>query len=103
MLALDLSKGDAGTLNPKVQFINFKLGKTNLDLQEPLLNWVLNQVINIYKVIFEQLINVIGWPWLSVSSGPVINAILSNYVSNIPISIPEIQKQDVFSFDYRIT
>lgn len=67
-----------------------------------ILDWVINQFINIGKVIFQNSVNLVGWPIISVSGGPLIDQLLNNYQYKFTLNNPIQQADSQFIFDYRV-
>ena len=44
--------------------------------------------INIGKVIFQNSINLVGWPIISVSGGPLVDQLLNNYQYKFTLNNP---------------
>jgi len=68
-----------GSIEPITHFIKIQMGKSDLDVQDEFWNSILNQIINVGKVLLQNSVNLIGWPVISVSAGPLINLVLNNY------------------------
>lgn len=92
-----------GYIDPLVNYIDIKFGKTDLDVDEPITNWIGNQIIDIAKVIVESGINLFGWPWVSVGAGPILNEVLQKYQLTIPVDVPILDKKANITSDLRAT
>jgi len=61
-----------GAIQPDIAFIDLKLGKAQISVDNPIVEWYARQVINTGKVLLENSINLVGWPIISVMGGPII-------------------------------
>ena len=68
-----------GSISPSIHFIDLKLGKMKISVDNPVVEWFARQVINTGKVLLENSINLVGWPIISVMAGPIIQQLLTNY------------------------
>lgn len=68
-----------GSIQPNIHFIDLKLGKMKISVDNPIVEWFARQIINTGKVLFENSINLVGWPIISVMGGPVMQQLLTNY------------------------
>ena len=57
---------------PKFHMVNLDLGKTELDVEDPFWNWILNQAFALGKVLFENSFDIIGTTVVSASSGTIL-------------------------------
>ena len=63
-LAFSLTKDKEGRIKPAIHYINVSLGKILLDMDDKIVKWFSQQILNIGKVLIQNSINLIGWPMI---------------------------------------
>ena len=78
--AFNLRAEDNGSLSPMVKSIDLSLGKTHINIKDDsFTEWFANECLAIGKVLLQNSVNLLGWPLISVSGGPVLSQLLQNY------------------------